>query len=169
MDTLSFARAYRSAQGDEDRAALIASFVSEVVRTQGDGAASRADLKKLGNELAGFEAKLDQMLATFGNKAETDAATIDGKVDAALARIDGKLAGDLGRLDAKMNALATQMDKKIESETDRAAAAAGKGPFWGFIFMLLTIIGTFIALKSPLVAAQAAKIAPGLFAGAPPL
>jgi len=162
MDTLSFARAYKATQTDEDRAALIAGFVSEVVRTQGDGAASRADVKKLGNELGSFEAKIDAMLNTVSGKTDADSATMDAKVDAALARIDQKLAADLGRLDAKMNALAAQMDKKIETEADRVAAAAGKGPFWAFIFMLLTIIGTFIALKAPFVSAFASRLLPGL-------
>ncbi len=162
IDTLAFARQFRNASTDDDRAAAIASFVEEMVRSQGDGAASRADAMRVSNEVAALQAKLDEVLEHFGSKAQTDAATIDGKVDEALARIDQKMTGDLARLDARLTGMAAAIDKKIETEVEQVRPAPVGSFLMSLFFAALTVLGVYVAMRSPWVAAQAPRYLGGV-------
>lgn len=149
IDTLGFAQKYKGAPTDEERAAVIAAFVTDVVRQFGDGAATRADAGRIANDIAGLQTKLDGMVDGSRQAAKTEADQLRTMVDQALGMIDQKVTAELARLDTKVAGMQTALEEKIAEAGEEA-----KTPMGGIVVLLLftallTIVGTFLALNAP--------------------
>lgn len=158
LDTLTFARRYDAAANDEDRAAVIAAFVTDLVRSNGEGAATRADAVRLTNEVGQLESVVRQALAELKAKSLGEEQIIGEKLDQRFAAMDEKLAQALARVDQKLTAMSSHIETRIDEGVEAQKAGAGGRTFFQIVLALLIVAGTVIAMKSPTVAGLVARL-----------
>jgi hypothetical protein len=158
LDTFSFVKTFRNASSDEDKAAAIASLVNGLVESNGQAAATRADLARVAGDIVKIEQKVmglgDELALPVTQKLGETSSNLVKEISA----LRNQMQERVSLLEAKVDTLNKELGNRVEMSTDKMSSTGRRVIFWNFLLMLLLgIAALFAALNWPMVSAMYQK------------
>jgi hypothetical protein len=100
FDRLAYIDRLKRAGIDDTQARAHAEAMGEALR---ETVATKADIDRLGSDIARLE-----------NKVEADIARLENKIESDITRLDNKMTSNIARLENKMESETTRLETRIE-------------------------------------------------------